>query len=322
MADNKHWTTDSMPDQTGTIAIVTGANSGLGYETTLALAGKGARVVMACRDTVKGTKASREIRSQVPNALLDVLELDLASLDSIRQFARAFQEDHRELHLLVNNAGIMHIPYRQTADGFEMQFGTNHLGHFALTGLLLDALLGTPGARVVTVSSMLHRGASDIDLDLIRNGRERYDRRQAYSQSKLANLLFAYELQRRFQRWGAGTLSVAAHPGYAATNLQFAGPEMTGSSVQAAVMSVANKVLAQSAAQGALPTLYAATAADVNGCDFIGPDGFMGVRGYPAKVRSSDLSYDPDLAARLWAESEALTGVTYPDMTNRRPASR
>ena len=190
-----------------------------------------------------------------------------------------------------------------------MQFGVNHLGHFALTGLLLDQILGTPGARVVTVSSMLHRSGT-IDFDDF-SSEKSYDKREAYSQSKLANLLFAYELQRKFEASGAKAISVAAHPGYAATNLQLAGPRMEGSSLRLWISKILNNLVAQDAAMGALPTLYAATSPDVNGCDFIGPGGLMGIRGYPTKTRSSERSYDQETANKLWSLSEELTGVRY-----------
>jgi len=309
MTQQNKWTTANMPNLSGKTAVVTGANSGLGYETSLALAQKGARVIMACRNLTKGQQAAEQIRQIAPGAELDLRPLDLADLASVQTFSEAVQAEYTHLDLLINNAGVMALPYRQTADGFEMQFGTNHLGHFALTGLLLERLLAAPAGRVVTVSSMLHRGGH-INFDDLQ-GRQAYNKRAAYSQSKLANLLFAYELQRRLTAVSANLISVAAHPGYAATNLQDAGPAMENSAVERQVMRLASKVMAQSQAMGALPLLYAATAVDVHGGDFIGPDGFGGMRGYPAHVQSSERSHDLVTAVRLWDASIVLTNVTY-----------
>lgn len=303
------WTTANIPNLTGKTVIVTGANSGLGYEVTLALAAKGAQVVMACRSVDKGEQAAALVRKQSPNAALSVKELDLASLASVRRFAEAFQQQYTTLDILCNNAGLMAIPRRTTVDGFEMQFGTNHLGHFALTGLLLTPLLQTPGARVVTVSSGLHERGTINFADLM--GEQSYEKWTAYRQSKLANLLFAYELQRKFVAAGVDAKSIGAHPGYSATNLQGVGPAMEGSWGARIGMMLANRLLAQSAANGALPLLYAAVAPDVNGCDYIGPTGFQGMRGAPGKVRSNTESYDPAVAAKLWSVSVELTGVTY-----------
>ncbi|MEZ4729982.1 MAG: oxidoreductase [Caldilineaceae bacterium] len=309
MTTNSTWTTATIPDVTGKTAIVTGANSGLGYEVSLALAAKGAHVIIACRNLDKGEQAATLIRQQSPNASLVLQELDLANLASVRRFADEFQQRYTTLDILCNNAGIMAIPRRETADGFEMQFGTNHLGHFALTGWLLGPLLHTPDARVVHVSSGLHERGTINFADLM--GKERYDKWGAYSQSKLANLLFAYELQRKFAAAGVDAKSVGAHPGYAATNLQGVGPAMEGSWLGRIGMRIANRLIAQSAASGALPLLYAAVAPDVNGCDYIGPTGFQGMRGAPGKVKSNAESYNEDIAARLWRVSVELTGVAY-----------
>ena len=302
------WTTNEMPDQNGRIAIVTGANSGLGYDTTLALAGKGAHVVMACRNLEKGQAALEQVQQQTPHAALELMALDLGSLASVRQFAAAYLAQHDRLDLLINNAGLMAIPRWETEDGFEMQLGVNHLGHFVLTGLLLPALLQTPGSRVVTVSSMANfNGSIDFD-DLM--GEQSYSRYGAYSQSKLANVLFAVELQRRLEAAGADTISVAAHPGYADTELQSNTAHYSGSGLEGAFYGIFNKVAAQSSAQGALPQLYAATMPDVQGGEFWGPH-FMNYRGYPKSVKANDDAYDPEIAARLWAVSEEVTGVTY-----------
>jgi NAD(P)-dependent dehydrogenase (short-subunit alcohol dehydrogenase family) len=296
-------------DVRGARVVITGGNSGIGLEAARVLARMGANVVLAVRDTAKGERAVREIRHEQPHAEVDVLALDLADLASVRSFASTFQERYAELRLLINNAGVMALPYRRTVDGFEMQFGTNHLGHFALTGLLLPSILAAQGARVVTVSSGAHIGGT-IDFSNL-DGARRYQRWGVYAQSKLANLLFAYELQRRFEAAGVEAISVACHPGYAATNLQLAGPIMAGSRLWERVSQFMNWFLAQSAAMGALPTIQAAVAPEINGCDYIGPIGLLGMRGYPGKVRSSPRSYDPELARRLWDVSETLTGVRY-----------
>jgi NAD(P)-dependent dehydrogenase (short-subunit alcohol dehydrogenase family) len=309
MVAHGKWTTKDIPDLGGRDAIVTGANSGLGFETARWLAAKGAHVVMACRSLERGEEAAAEIKRGFSDASLDVMELDLANLSSVRGFAETYANQQRPLHILCNNAGVMAIPKRNTADGFEMQFGTNHLGHFALTGHLIDIILDTNEARVVTLSSTAHI-VGKINFDDL-NWEGSYGSWAAYGQSKLANLLFAYELQRRFEASGAGAISVAAHPGYAATNLQHVGPEMSGSKLWARVMRASNRIFAQSAEMGALPILYAATAPDVEGGDYIGPDGFMGQRGYPTKARSSAASYNQVNAKRLWDVSEDLTGVQY-----------
>jgi NAD(P)-dependent dehydrogenase (short-subunit alcohol dehydrogenase family) len=303
------WTAKDIPDLSGKTAIVTGGNSGIGYEAALQLAGKGATTVLACRDAAKAREAAVRVKATVPQAAVEFMSLDLASLVSIRAFAALFLEKHDAVHILCNNAGVMALPYRKTVDGFEMQFGTNHLGHFALTGLLLERLLATGGARVVNVSSTAHRwGWMSFD-DL--NSERHYAKWRAYGQSKLANLLFTYELQRRLEAAGAAAISVACHPGYAATNLQAAGPRMEGSSFMESITNLGNRLLAQDAAMGALPTLYAATAPDVRGGDYIGPDGLFENSGYPKKTTSNSRSHDRASAARLWKVSEELTGVRY-----------
>jgi NAD(P)-dependent dehydrogenase (short-subunit alcohol dehydrogenase family) len=292
-----------IPDQHGRIALVTGANSGIGLEAAQTLAQAGARVIMACRDTDKGEAAATTIRRAVPAAELDVAKLDLASLDSVRAFAEGYP--HERLDLLINNAGVMVPPYRKTADGFELQLGTNHLGHFALTGLLLERLLATPRARVVNVSSTAHKFGR-IDFDDLQSERS-YRRWRAYGQSKLANLLFTFELERRLRETAGDLIAVAAHPGYSATNLQFAA---TPSRVERLGSVVLNRVVAQSAAQGAKPTLYAATAA-IPGGSFVGPDGFQEMRGEPTLVKPVRAARDPETALRLWDVSEQLTDVRF-----------
>ncbi|MEP7134500.1 MAG: oxidoreductase [Chloroflexota bacterium] len=301
------WKQKDIPDQTGKVVIVTGGNSGIGYEAALALAGKNAQVILAVRSMDKGEEAAQAIRQRYPQAQVIVMALDLSDLKSVRAFAENFLKQYKRLDILINNAGVMALPKRKTADGFEMQFGTNHLGHFALTGLLLPVLKVTPNGRIVTVSSGVHV-SGDIHFDDLQ-WEKTYDRWGAYAQSKLANLLFAYELQRKLSATGSSLISLGCHPGYAATNLQAAGPKMDGSAVRLWMMNIANAILAQGQDMGALPTLYAAVASDVNGCDYIGPKG--GMRGYPDKVKSNNKSYDEALAKRLWQVSEELTGVVY-----------
>ena len=305
------WTAADMPAQTGRRAIVTGANSGLGFETALALAAHGAEVTLAVRDTAKGEAAAEAIRARAPQASLEVRRLDLANLASIDEFAWLWRESHPDgLDLLINNAGIMAIPRRETADGFEMQLGTNHLGHFALTGRLLEAI--RPEGRIVTVSSQAHRmGRMDFD-DLM--GERKYGAWRAYGQSKLANLLFLRGLAERLERAGSTVASVAAHPGYASTHLQAVGPEMRGQGWMTKVMGGVNKVMAQSAAMGALPTLYAATFPAIRSGDYVGPDGFGEQRGHPKLVGMTPSARDDDAANRLWTVSEDLTGVRYLDI--------
>ncbi|HEX5691317.1 MAG TPA: oxidoreductase [Roseiflexaceae bacterium] len=305
----RRWTNKHIPDQHGKLAVITGANSGLGYETALALAGKGAHVILAVRNVAKGGAAADSIRRAHPTAVVDVMPLDLSDLDSIHRFAADFYVRFDALPLLIDNAGVMALPYRRTVDGFEMQFGTNHLGHFALTGLLLPAILAAPGARVVVVSSGVHHGGR-IDFDNL-DGAQSYHPWRAYAQSKLANLLFAYELERRFQAADVDALAVGCHPGYAATNLQTAGPRMAGSRIGEGIFAIGNLLFAQSAAMGALPMLYAATAPDVHGGQYIGPRRLFGLFGTPARGRSSARSHDPAMAGLLWRVSEQLTGVHY-----------
>jgi NAD(P)-dependent dehydrogenase (short-subunit alcohol dehydrogenase family) len=301
------WTAADVPDQTGRTVVVTGANSGIGLEAASVLAGRGARVVLACRDLGKARGALEAIRAEHRDARLELAKLDLASLASVREFAKAFADAHATLDVLLANAGVMAVPRRTTADGFELQLGTNHLGHFALTALLLPQLLAAPAARIVVVSSGAHR-AGRIRFDDLQGAR-RYGRWTAYAQSKLANLLFAFELERRLRAAGARAIAVACHPGYAATNLQFAGPRMAGSRLAERWWALSNRLLAQDARMGALPLLYAATAPDVRGGEYFGPGGFAEQRGYPARARPSPRALDLATAARLWESSAALTGT-------------
>jgi len=299
------WTAAQIPDQHGRVGVVTGANSGIGLVTARELARAGARVVLACRNSEKGAAAVREIQAAVPNAEVELASLDLGSLESVRSFAGRFKADHERLDLLINNGGVMAPPRRSTAAGFELQFGTNHLGHFALTGLLLDRMDGRNDARVVTVSSVAHR-MGRINFDDLQAERK-YGRWRAYGQSKLANLLFAFELDRRLREAGSAVRSVAAHPGYAATNLQSAAPPMP----DRLFMAVTNRLLAHGADMGALPTLYAATYPGLEGGTYIGPDGFFEQRGYPKPVGTSQAARDDAVARKLWDVSEELTGVHF-----------
>jgi NAD(P)-dependent dehydrogenase (short-subunit alcohol dehydrogenase family) len=297
------WTTADIPDQTGRTAVITGANTGLGYETAAALAAKRARVVLAVRNLAKGKEAADRIVAATPGASVAVQELDLTSLESVRAAADQLRSEHDTIDLLINNAGVMFTPKAVTKDGFELQFGTNHLGHFAFTGLLLDRLLAVEGSRVVTVSSMGHRFVRGIRFDDLQWEHE-YSRVRAYGQAKLANLLFTYELQRRLR--STGTIAAAAHPGGSRTELTRNLPP-----VVAAVSRVLEPTY-QGADMGALPTLRAATDPDVLGGQYFGPDGFAELRGYPKIVASSEASHDVDAQKRLWTVSEQLTGVVYP----------
>ena len=304
---NQNWTTDNIPDLNGKVIIVTGANSGIGFETAKEFARKGAHTILACRSLEKGHDAAQRIQAEVPNARLEPMVLDLSHLKSVRAFAETFKASHDHLNMLVNNAGIMWVPYGKTEDGFEQHFGTNHLGHFALTGLLLDRLLKAPGSRVVTVSSMGHR-SGNMDFDnLMYEGGIGYQRQRAYGRSKLANLLFTFELQRRFDAMQANAMATAAHPGGSNTNLARHLENRWYFRLLRPLMGA----LTQSAAMGALPTLRAATDLEAKGGDYYGPDGFMESRGYPIKVGCSDAAKDVSQAQRLWTVSEELTGITY-----------
>ncbi len=296
-----NWTTADIPDQTGRVAVITGANTGLGFETAKALAGKGATVVIAVRNTDKGAQAAARIGGAV-----EVEELDLTSLTSIRTAAEALKSRFERIDLLINNAGVMTTPKGTTKDGFELQFGTNHLGHFALTGLLLDKILDVPGSRVVTVSSNGHKMGGAIHWDDLQWERS-YSRMGAYTQSKLANLMFTYELERRLAPRGK-TIAVAAHPGTATTELARSLPRP----IERAFLVAAPVLFAQTPDGGALPTLRAATDPGVLGGQYYGPDGIGQQRGNPVVVASNDQSYDVAQQQRLWAVSEELTGVTFP----------
>jgi len=299
---NAKWTSDDVPGQHGRLAVVTGANTGLGFETAQVLAARGASVVLAVRDAEKGKAAAARIAGTAPGANVTVQPLDLTSLDSIRAAAAELRARHPRIDLLINNAGVMFPPKQTTDDGFELQLGTNHLGHFALTGLLLEQMLPVPGSRVVTVSSLAHRIRARINFDDL-HGERSYRRVAAYSQSKLANLMFTYELQHRLS--GAGTtIAVAAHPG-------LAGTELTRNSPPIAAFFYA-RVISQKAAMGALPALRAATDPGVLGGQYYGPGRLFGARGYPKLAQPSRQSRDTAIQRRLWTVSEELTRVTFP----------
>jgi NAD(P)-dependent dehydrogenase (short-subunit alcohol dehydrogenase family) len=304
------WTAGDMPDQAGRTVLITGANSGLGLRSAEALASHGARVLMGCRNAAKGATARDQVAKLATGPEPVVVRLDLAELASIEAAAAEIGATVERLDVLMNNAGVMAIPLTRTADGFEMQFGTNHLGHYALTGRLLPLLLRAEAPRVVTTSSGFHRAGrmrwDDLDAE------KRYRKWPAYGQSKVANLLFMRELDRQARDAGTGLVSVAAHPGYADTHLQAVGPEQSGSRLGAALMAFGNRFVAQSDAAGALPQLYAATESGVEGGDYYGPDRLFEQRGHPKKVGSSAASRDAAAAHRLWQVSEGLTGVTYP----------
>lgn len=296
----QQWTENNIPNQARRVAIITGANSGIGWDTTRALAQKGATVIMACRSADKANAAAEQIKQFHPAGEVVVMPLDLSDLDSVRAFAAEVRATYNRLDLLINNAGIMFTPYGKTKQGFEQQFGVNHLGHFALTGLLLDKLNETSGARIVTVSSSTHRrGVMRFDdLSFERD----YAPVDAYAQSKLANLLFTYELQRRLSAAGQSTLAVAAHPGWTRSNL---------ARHSSAGMQQIDRIFGQTTKMGALPTLYAATAPDVQCGEYFGPGSFWEMRGYPKKVQSNERSHDEAAAQQLWAVSEQLTQVAY-----------
>jgi NAD(P)-dependent dehydrogenase (short-subunit alcohol dehydrogenase family) len=305
------WNVGDIPDQRGRAAVVTGANSGIGYIAARELARRGAHVVLACRSEERGAVALERMSAEVPHGSMELIRLDLGDLGSVRDFAKTYARARDRLDLLVNNAGVMAVAQGRTTDGFETQFGTNHLGHFALTGLLLPMLLASPGARVVTVSSTMHFRAN-IDIDDL-NSERKYGRWIAYGRSKTANLLFTHELARRLAAHDSQVVAAAAHPGYAATNLQTAGATAEGRKGVERFMRVGNSVFAQSAEAGALPTLYAATAPGVRPDSFIGPS-FLMWRGAPGPSRRAPWARDDRAGARLWTASEQLTGVRYEEL--------
>jgi NAD(P)-dependent dehydrogenase (short-subunit alcohol dehydrogenase family) len=292
------WTADDIRDLSEKIAVVTGANSGIGYEAAVELAQKGAKVILACRNQQKGQEALDKLNATKPKGQAVLMALDLSSLTSVEEFSTKMLAEYEHLDLLINNAGVMMTPYQKTSDGFELQFGTNHLGHFALTGRLLPLLTARPAARVVNVSSIGHIMGS-INFDDLQS-EKKYNPTTAYAQSKLANLLFTLELQRRFDAAGASAIAVAAHPGWSATNLQ----------QNVSILAFLNHVVAQSTEMGALPTLRAAIDSEAVGGDYYGPK-FAAWRGWPIKVGRSKKAKNAVSAARLWQASQELTGIEY-----------
>ncbi len=304
MSNDTKWTSANIPDQNGRLAVVTGANSGLGLETARELARRGAKVVLAVRNLDKGAAAVDDIKTEQPDADLELQQLDLASLESIAGAAAELSGTYDSIDLLINNAGVMYTPKQSTADGFEMQLGTNHLGHYAFTGQLIDRLAGVEGSRIVTVSSVGHRILSRIDFDDL-NAEKKYNRIAAYGRSKLANLLFTYELQRRLEAAGSKAIALAAHPGGSDSELarHIPGADRVRPLFQRMV---------QSSAMGALSTLRAATDPAATGGQYYGPDGFMEFKGHPVIVKSNSASHDTETQRRLWEVSESMTGVIYP----------
>ncbi len=321
--ENK-WTRENIPDLAGKVAVITGASSGIGFAATQALAYKGVHVVMGCRNLHKGTEAIVKIEEKIPNASVELIELDLADLSSVRNFAAKFKRKHELLDILLNNAGIMGTPKLKTVDGFELQFGTNFLGHFALTGLIIDRLMLAKGSRVVTMSSSEHKCGRINFNDLQSN--QSYSRFGAYAQSKLANILFAYELHRRLRAAGSSTLSLCSHPGGARTNLWsglgktedrvffrriIAKIKMVGVVSSRGMVYFDYYLRGQTPEYGALPMLYAATSLDAESGAYYGPDGKDERTGFPKKVQSSEASYDIEVAKRLWEVASELTGVKF-----------
>lgn len=304
------WTEADIPEQNGKTVVISGANSGLGFHTSLALAQKGARIIMACRNQEKGEAARQKVLALQPGYEPELWDLDLSNLSSVRIFAEKLLEKHGAPGLLINNAGLMAIPYLRTADGFEMQFGVNHLGHFALTALLWPGMRSKPDARIINLSSLAYR-IGEIRFEDI-HWEHGYKKWGAYGMSKLANLLFTTELAMKLMDADSGVIVAAAHPGYADTSLQAKGMLMAGSKSKAGFFNLANRFIAQSAAMGALPSLYAATAPDVESGGFYGPSGFMRMKGWPAPEEPDPRRVSPEVAAQLWTLSEDLTGIKFP----------
>lgn len=303
----KKWTVNDIPDLTDRIIVITGGNSGLGFETAKAFAQKGANLVLACRSQSKGEAARIKILKENPEAKVIIMPINLMDLSSIKSFAEKFKQNYTQLHILINNAGIMTTPYGLTKDGFESQMGTNHLGHFALTGLLLDVLASTPNSRVVVVSSIAHRGWKINLNNTLFESANSYHPMRAYARSKLANLLFTYELQRKFEVNGINSIAVAAHPGVSFTNL---GRHSEGKFLFQLLRPLIKKIL-PTPKSGALPQLRAAGDKDVKGGEFYGPSGLLQLAGYPVLVKSTKAAHNPNDAQKLWSTSEELTGVKY-----------
>lgn len=310
---DEKWTADDIPDLTGKVIIVTGSNSGIGFEAAKEFVRKGALTILACRNMNKAQAAQDLIQASSPNAHAEIMRLDLANLDSVYQFAREFHERFTRLDVLVNNAGIMMAPLTITVDGFENHFATNYLGHFALTGLLLDLLLTTPRSRVVNISSSGHRMGRMDFRNLMFESKGSYSPMRAYARSKLANLLFTYELQRRYNAANIDAIAVAAHPGMSNTRLG----RYLETKWYFKILIPSMHWIMQSAAKGALPTLRAAVDPRVKGCDYYGPSGFLEMRGYPVIVQSSNASHNATTARELWTISKQLTNVQFTQLDER-----
>jgi NAD(P)-dependent dehydrogenase (short-subunit alcohol dehydrogenase family) len=291
------WDSSNIEDQKGRVAIVTGSSSGIGYETARVLANKNAEVIIAVRNRQKGDSAVEKIKMQNKDAIVQVMLLDLASLESVKKFASEFKQNYTRLDLLINNAGVMIPPYSKTRDGFELQFGTNHLGHFVLTGQLIDLLKNTPDSRIVNVSSNAHK-TGKINFEDLNWENRKYKKWPSYGDSKIANIYFTYELDRRIDK---NPVVTAAHPGWTATDLQR----------HSGFIEFLNSFFAQDITMGALPTLYAAVGPNVNSGDYFGPSGFLEMKGYPRKVETNKLSKNEKIAAKLWDVSEKLTGAKF-----------
>jgi NAD(P)-dependent dehydrogenase (short-subunit alcohol dehydrogenase family) len=297
---NKKWNAENISNQKGKVAIVTGSSSGIGFEAARVLAGKDATVIIAVRNLEKGKTAAQKINNEFENADLHILELDLANLESVKNFAEDFKKEYSHLDLLINNAGVMIPPYSKTADGFELQFGTNHLGHFALTGRLLDILINTENSKIVNVSSMAHK-QGNLDFDDLNWEKRKYSAWKAYGDSKIANLYFTFKLDKKLKENNLKIITTAAHPGWTSTELQR----------HSGLIAFFNSFASQDISMGALPTLRAAIDAEAKGGEYFGPKGFMEIRGYPIKVDSNDLSKDEKIAKKLWEVSQELTGVRF-----------
>ncbi|MEE8357024.1 MAG: oxidoreductase [Anaerolineales bacterium] len=302
-----NWSTEKIPDLTGKVIVITGANSGIGFEAAKEFARKGARIILASRNKNKAEAALSQIQTEIPGSQAEILQLDLANLRSVQQFADSFKKKYDRLDILLNNAGIMMVPYGKTKDGFEKQFGTNHLGHFALTGLLIDLLLKTPGSRVVNISSNAHQFGEMNFSNMMNEDGEGYSSQKAYGRSKLANLLFTYGLQRRFNALEVDTIALAAHPGISNTNIA----AHIFKRWRLRILQPLMGLMLQSAAMGALPGIRAAVDPQVKGGEYFGPDGSRERSGYPVVVLSNESSYNLENALQLWEISEKLTGVSY-----------
>jgi len=309
--DELSWTTDAIPSLHGKTAIITGANSGIGLEAAGILAGKGAHIIMACRNLTKAARAQSHLLDLHPGASIEVMELDLSNLASVQAFAIAVKEKLVHLNLLINNAGLMALPYQTTSDGFEMQLGTNHLGHFALTAQIFPVLKNTPGSRIVNISSLMH-WMGNINFENLNYEHGNYNPWEAYGQSKLANMLFTYELQHRIIKNKLSMLAVSAHPGYSATNLQQTSINHNETTWKRWMVSAGNSLLATSPLLGSLPTVYAATNETLSGGEYIGPSRWFNTRGVPGKNIFSAKAKDAAAAKRLWEVSEKLTRVSFP----------